>query len=139
MICHLRKINGSREDAQMPAQLVVSVVDDDESVRESLPPLLEALGFVARAFTSAEAFLGSDAIARTSCLILDITMPGMSGVELYRELKVRGCNIPVIFITARGNGPLRQGLLEEGAVECLDKPFDDTALLQALKKALAGG
>jgi len=123
----------------MSAQLVVSVVDDDESVRESLPPLLEAFGFVARAFTSAEAFLASDAIARTSCLILDITMPGMSGVELYRELKVRGCNIPVIFITACGNGPLRQGLLEEGAVECLDKPFDDTALLQALKKALAGG
>jgi FixJ family two-component response regulator len=139
MICHLRKINGSREDAPMSAQLVVSVVDDDESVRESLPPLLEAFGFVARAFTSAEAFLGSDAVARTSCLILDITMPGMSGVELYRELRARGCNIPVIFITARGNGALRQALLEEGAVECLDKPFDDAALLQALNKALAEG
>jgi FixJ family two-component response regulator len=132
-------INESREEARMSAQLVVSVVDDDDSVRESLPPLLEALGFAARAFASAEEFLGSDAISETSCLILDITMPGMSGMELYSELKLRGCNTPVIFITARGDEPLRRALLKEGAVECLDKPFNDTDLQQALNKALAGG
>jgi FixJ family two-component response regulator len=132
-------INGSREDAQMSAQLVVSVVDDDDSVRESLPPLLEAFGFAARAFASAEEFLGSDAIFKTSCLVLDITMPGMSGMELYSELKLRGCKVPVIFITARGDEPLRQALLKEGAVECLDKPFNDIDLQQALNKALAGG
>jgi FixJ family two-component response regulator len=118
-----------------PAQLVVSVVDDHDSVRESLPPLVEAFGFAARAFASAEAFLASDAIRVTGCLILDVTMPGLSGPGLQRELALRGCKIPVVFITAHRDESYRQHLLEQGAVECLFKPFSETALLQALKDA----
>jgi FixJ family two-component response regulator len=112
---------------------LVSVVDDDESVRESLPDLLRELGYAAKAFSSAEEFLASDCIGRTRCLILDIAMPGMSGPDLHRELKVRGQEIPVIFITA--NQSARPRMLEQGAVECLNKPFSDAALLGALHAA----
>jgi FixJ family two-component response regulator len=121
----------------MPAQLVVSVVDDDDSVRESLLPLLQTFGLGARAFASAQEFLASDAIAETRCLILDIAMPGMSGTALWRELVRRGADIPVVFITARREEPLRQCLLDEGAVECLFKPFSDTDLLRALTAVMA--
>jgi FixJ family two-component response regulator len=115
---------------------LVSVVDDDESVRESLPDLLRELGFAARAFASAEEFLRSDCISQTSCLVLDVAMPGMSGPDLQRELKLRQKEIPIIFITAHGDDTVRPHLLEQGAVECLFKPFSDTALHQALKVAL---
>jgi len=115
---------------------LVSVVDDDESVRESLPDLLRELGFAARAFSSAEEFLSSDCLDQTSCLILDIAMPGMSGPELQRELKRRGQEIPIIFMTASTNKTVRPGLLERGAIECLFKPFSDTALLEAVNSAL---
>jgi FixJ family two-component response regulator len=116
---------------------LVTVIDDDESVRESLPDLLKEFGFAARAFSSAEEFLASDDISQTQCLILDIGMPGMTGPDLQRELKLRRSEIPVVFVTAQRDEPLRQRLLKQGAVECLFKPFSDTALLQALKTALS--
>lgn len=122
----------------MPVEWVVSVVDDDVSVRESLPLLLEALGFASRSFASAEAFLASDAVDETSVLMLDVTMPGMSGPELQRELVHSGSNIPIVFMTARGDARLRQRLLEQGAVDCLFKPFSETTLLQALRLAISG-
>jgi FixJ family two-component response regulator len=115
---------------------LVSVVDDDESVRESLPDLLREFGFAARAFASAEEFLASDCIGQTRCLILDIAMPGMSGPDLQQELASRRQQIPIVFITAHGDGTVRPRLLEQGAVECLFKPFSDTALLGALNTAL---
>lgn len=115
---------------------LVSVVDDDESVRESLPDLLRELGFAARAFSSAEEFLASDCVGRTRCLILDIAMPGMSGPDLQRELMRRRREIPIVFITAHVNETIRPYVLEQGAVECLFKPFTDTALREALNAAL---
>ena len=115
---------------------LVTVIDDDESVRESLPDLLKEFGFAVRAFSSAEEFVGSDDISKTQCLILDIGMPGMTGPELQRELKLRRRQIPVVFVTAQRDEPLRLRLLKQGAVECLFKPFSDTDLLQALKTAL---
>lgn len=118
------------------AQLLVWVVDDDESVRESLPDLLKELGFGVRAFSSAEQFLASGAATETKCLILDIAMPGMCGPDLHHELKRRGLTIPVIFITARRDEAIRRRMLEDGAIDCLFKPFSDTALLEALNKAL---
>jgi FixJ family two-component response regulator len=117
-------------------RLLVSVVDDDESVRESLPDLLKELGFAARAFSSAEEFLKSDTILRTECLILDIAMPGMSGPELQRELKRRQIQTPIIFITAHQDERVRRGTVDQGAAECLLKPFTDTALIRALNAAL---
>jgi FixJ family two-component response regulator len=112
------------------------VVDDDESVRESLPDLLRELGFAAQAFSSAEEFLASDCVKQTECLILDILMPGMSGPELQRELRLRRHEIPTIFITGNKDEKADSGMVEQGAVECLIKPFSDTALLKALKAAL---
>src|SRR5580692_12920870 len=97
---------------------LVSVVDDDESVRESLPDLLKEFGFAARAFSSPEEFLASDCIGQTKCLILDIAMPRMSGADLQRELKLRGREIPIVFITASTDKSVRPRLLEHGAVEC---------------------
>jgi len=115
---------------------LVSVVDDDESVRESLPDLLREFGYAARTFSSAEEFLGSDCVDQTRCLMLDIGMPGMTGPDLQRELKLRGQQIPIVFITAHKDEAIRTRVLEEGAVECLFKPFSDTAVLEALNTAL---
>ncbi len=114
---------------------LVSVVDDDESARESLPELLNEFGFAARAFSSAEEFLGSEEIGQTRCLILDVGMPGMTGPDLQRELKLRRSEIPIVFVTAQRDELMRLRLLDQGAVECLFKPLSDTALLQALKTA----
>ncbi len=115
---------------------LVSVVDDDESVRESLPDLLRQLGFAAQAFSSAEAFLASEVVSETSCLILDVAMPGMSGPDLQQELLRRRQEIPIVFITANGDRAVRPRLLAQGAVECLFKPFSETALFDALDAAL---
>lgn len=120
----------------MADRSVVSVVDDDESVRESLPDLLRELGYSAQAFSSAEEFLASDYVGRTRCLILDIAMPGMSGLDLQRELTLRREAIPIVFITAHRDETVRPQVLERGAVECLFKPFSETALLRALHAAL---
>jgi FixJ family two-component response regulator len=120
----------------MPERSLVSVVDDDESVREALPDLLRQFGFVAEAFSSAEAFLASDVVSETSCLLLDIAMPGMSGPDLQQELTRRRENIPVVFITGNGDGSIRPRLLARGAVECLVKPFSEASLLEAVRTAL---
>lgn len=117
------------------ADSVVSVVDDDESVRESLPILVKTFGFTVYAFSSAEEFLASGRVSQTECLILDVAMPGMSGPELQGELKRRQLEIPIIFITARKDETVRTSMLERGAVECLFKPFNPTALREALKAA----
>jgi FixJ family two-component response regulator len=115
---------------------LISVIDDDESVRESLPGLLETLGFRARPFASAEAFLASDALTDTQCLISDVSMPTMSGPELQTELRRRKLNIPIIFITGHREQTLRASLLARGAIECLFKPFNEADLSLALDGAL---
>ena len=123
----------------MTGCLLVSVVDDDESVRDSLPDLLRLFGFAAQGFSSAEAFLASDVVDQTSCLLLDIAMAGMSGLDLQQELKRRRLRIPIVFITAQGDETLRPRLLARGAAGCLFKPFSESALLEALDAALRIG
>ena len=120
----------------MPGRALVAVVDDDESVRESLPDLLAQLGFAVQVFASAEDFLASLAVAQTRCLILDIAMPGMSGPELQDELRTRRLDIPIVFITGQGDEAIRPRMMERGAVDVLAKPFSEAALLQAVNAAL---
>jgi FixJ family two-component response regulator len=122
----------------MVSRILVVVVDDDESVRESLPDLLGELGFAARAFESAEDFLTSDCIVTAGCLLLDIGLPGMSGPELRSELVRQGRAIPTVFITARAEQSIPHGLLNKGhaAVACLFKPFSEEELRAALDAAL---
>ena len=117
---------------------LVSVIDHDESVRESLPDLLRQLGFAVEAFSSAEAFLASEVLSETSCLLLDIVMPGMSGPDLQEELARRRQKIPVVFITGHEDASVGLRLLARGAVECLVKPFSEAALLAAVRAALRG-
>ena len=114
----------------------IAIVDDDESVRESLRELLRELGFAVRAFASAEAFLASGCIGHTHCLVLDIDMPGMSGCDLQQELKGRRQHVPIVFISAHADEVLRPQVLKKGAIACLSKPFSDTALLEAIHTAL---
>jgi FixJ family two-component response regulator len=118
---------------------LVSVVDDDESVRESLPDLLRALGYRVQVYSSAEEFLASESLSETQCLILDIFLQGMSGPELIKELSIRRVVVAVIFVTAHVDNALRCSLMEEGAVECLFKPFSDKALISALDAAFRVG
>ena len=120
----------------MDTRSLVSVVDDDESVRESLPDLLREFGFAVQPFKSGEEFLASEYLEQTKCLILDIAMPGMSGFDVQSELKNRKQQIPIVFITAHKDETARPSVFEEGAVACLLKPFSDTALLQAMRTAL---
>lgn len=120
----------------MAEQPRIAIVDDDESVRESLFHLLKQLGFTSRLFPSPEEFLASDFLSETDCLILDVAMRGMSGPYLQAELQRLGSNIPIIFITAEMDESLRLRLLEQGAVDFLLKPFSDTDLLAALNRAL---
>jgi len=126
----------SSEDRSRDKRQLLSVVDDDESVRESLPDLLGEFGFTTRAFSSAQEFLSSGCVDDTSCLILDIAMPDMSGPELYQELKRRGQEIPTIFITGQRDETIRARLLKQGAVEFLLKPLNDEALVAAIRTAL---
>ena len=123
----------------MAKRSLVVVVDDDLSVRESLPDLLSQFGFAVQAFASAEEFLASDCVGQTRCLLLDIAMPGMTGPDLQRELTLRRQEIPLVFITALGDETVRLRVLEQGAVECLSKPFSDAALLGAVNAALRAG
>jgi len=120
----------------MATRPLISVVDDNESVRESLPDLLNEFGFDVQAFSSAEEFLASDYVDRTNCLILDVAMPGLSGPDLQRELTLRRQEIPIVFITAHRDETVRPRLIAQGAVECLFKPLNETDLLLALNTAL---
>jgi FixJ family two-component response regulator len=120
----------------MSKRPLVSLVDDSESVRESLPDLLMHSGFDVEAFESAERFLESSVLDATSCLILDVGLPGMSGPELQQELIRQGRAVPIVFITAQGDKSLVPLLMGRGAAACLFKPFTDTALLAALNVAL---
>jgi FixJ family two-component response regulator len=122
----------------MATRLLVSVVDDDESVRESLPDLLREFGFSAQAFASAEEFLASEFLDQTHVLVLDIAMPGMSGPALQQELMARRRSIPIVFVTAHADESVRQSLLEAGAVDVLFKPFTESALLRAMAAAVRG-
>jgi len=117
---------------------LISVVDDDKSLRESLKGLLRFLGYEAAVFSSADSFLNSEVLADTDCLILDVRMPGMSGLELQRELVNRGLEIPIIFITAHGDEDVIARATADGAVDCLLKPFREEALLKAIERALSG-
>jgi FixJ family two-component response regulator len=132
----LSPMESSNGRGQNERRLLSVVVDDDESVRESLPDLLREFGFAARAFSSAQEFLASDCLDETSCLILDIAMPGMSGPELQQDLKRRGKMIPIIFITGRRDETIRAQVLNQGASGFLLKPFSDAALLAAIETAL---
>ena len=120
----------------MDLPALVSIVDDDESVRESLPDLLKMFGLASQTFSSAEEFLAKDGIARSKCMILDVAMPGMGGPELQKELNRRKIKIPIIFITGLRDEMLRSRLIEQGAITCLIKPFSDAAMLEALNSAL---
>jgi FixJ family two-component response regulator len=116
---------------------LISVVDDDESLRESLEGLLKSLGYGAKVFSSAESFLNSQALTKTNCLILDVRMPGMSGPELQRELMGQRLQIPIIFITAHGDEDVVSRVMGDGAVDCLLKPFSEESLLKAINLALS--
>ena len=118
---------------------LITVVDDDESVRESLPDLIREFGFSVDAYRSAEEFLSSDSLSRTQCLILDVAMPGMSGPDLQNELKRRRQDIPIVFITAHVDETDRPRLLDNGAIDCLFKPFSETELMSAVNTALQTG
>jgi FixJ family two-component response regulator len=131
--CLVMQSDQGKSATQRP---LLSIVDDDQSVRESLPDLLREFGFAARAFSSAPEFLSSDFVDKTRCLILDIAMPGMSGFDLQLELKRRGQEIPVIFITGQKEESVRKQALKQGAVKFLYKPFSDAALLDAVNAAL---
>jgi FixJ family two-component response regulator len=120
----------------MVTRPLIAVVDDDESVRESLPDLLKEFGFEAKTFSSAEEFLASESGAETRCLVLDVGMPGMTGPDLQRELTRRDRPIPIVFITANRDATVRPRLIAQGAVDCLFKPFEPTDLLNALNTAL---
>ncbi len=115
---------------------LVSIVDDDESMRIALHGLLKAVGLPSQAFVSAETFLESGQQHETACLIADIRMPGISGLELQARLKAERCKIPTIFITAHGDSEMRMQALRAGAVEFLTKPFDDEVLLESVRAAL---
>ena len=127
----------TREESSPVTRPLVSVVDDDQSVRESLPDLLSQFGCNTHTFASAKEFLASGSIEKTKCLLLDIVMPGMSGLDFQHELRRRGHAIPIIFITACGDKAIRPRVLQQGAIACLFKPFSDTDLLEALNKALS--
>lgn len=122
----------------MDTPLLVSVVDDDESVRESLPDLLRELGYAVLTFSSGEEFLASGRMSHTNCLILDVAMPGIGGPELKSELERRRLRCPVIFVTGQTDEGLKARLLKDGAADCLFKPFSDSALQRALDLALKG-
>jgi FixJ family two-component response regulator len=115
---------------------LVAIVDDDESVQLALRDLIESDGLPAIYFGSAEQFLDSVARSKAACLIADIRMPGMSGLELQAKLKAERCRIPVIFITAHGDAEMRIHAMRQGAVEFLSKPFDDAVLLEIVHAAL---
>lgn len=145
--CYLPLVMSIDQVRQEPVELKggspekprIAVVDDDESVREALNGLLRSAGFVAETYGSAEEFLRSGGLEDTECLILDVRMPGIGGVELRRYLEMGGHDIPVIFITAHGDEQTRAQALGANVVDFLTKPFSDEALLEAIKRAVGSG
>jgi len=115
---------------------MIAIIDDDEDMQDSLRDLMESAGLVAFCFGSAEEFLASDLHTRAACLIVDIRMPKMSGLQLQTRLKEEDCNIPIIFITAHGDARMRIQAMRRGAVEFLAKPFDHQLLLKRVRSAL---
>jgi len=115
---------------------LIAIIDDDEAMQDSLRDLMESAGLVARSFGSAEEFLASDLHSRVACLIVDIRMPKMSGLQLQSRLKEEECNVPIIFITAHGDARMRIQAMRRGAVEFLAKPFDHRLLLKRVRTAL---
>jgi FixJ family two-component response regulator len=120
----------------MSAAPLISIVDDDDSLRNSLNNLIRSVGFRAQGFSSAEAFLNSNQVPDTACLILDVRMPGMNGLELQRQLVAANCRIPIVFITSHGDDDARAQALKAGAVDFLYKPFREETLLKAIDSAL---
>jgi FixJ family two-component response regulator len=116
---------------------LIAIIDDDESMQDSLRDLLEAAGLAARCFGGAEEFLESDLHCKAACLIVDVRMPKMSGLQLQAKLKEEECNVPIIFITAHGDARMRIQAMRQGAVEFLAKPFDHQLLLKRVRAALA--
>src|SRR5262245_62446683 len=116
---------------------LIAIVDDDASIRDALTSLLRAVGWRAESFTSAEAFLQSGQVHTTACLLLDVRLPGRSGLELQQQLRSSQARIPIIFITAHGNDAMRDQALQAGAVAFFAKPFNDTDLIEAIYTALA--
>lgn len=131
-------VAGSKARVTVGEVSLISVVDDDESVREATKTLLRSVGYQVQTFASAENLLNSGALGKTECLILDVRMPGIDGLELQRRLNAEGFRVPIIFITAHGDGLLRRRVIEEGAVDLLDKPFDASTLLETVETALRG-
>ncbi len=123
----------------MNGSVLVSIVDDDESVRESLSSFLRSAGYAAAAFDSGEELLSRGDLERTRCLIVDVSMPRMSGPDLEAELHKRGISLPIVFITARNEPGLSERLCQRGAIACLIKPFTDDALLEAVMRATGEG
>jgi FixJ family two-component response regulator len=128
--------NQLRAERTRETSKLIAIIDDDEAMQDSLRDLMEAAGLVARCFGSAEEFLESDLHTRAACLIVDIRMPKMSGLELQARLKKEECDIPIIFVTAYGDARMRIQAMREGAVEFLAKPFDHQLLLQTIRAAL---
>ena len=137
MIAHARPLPYLTHMATPANAKLIAIVDDDESVRSALEGLMKAVGLPAQAFASAEEFLSSGEQQHTGCLIADIRMPGMSGLDLQARLNAERCRIPTIFITAHGDTTMRMQALRAGAVEFLAKPFNDDVLLEHVKAALA--
>ena len=127
---------GGTDQAKSQTSKLIAIIDDDESMQDSIRDLIESAGLVARCFGSAEEFLQSDLHTRAACLIVDIRMPKMSGLELQARLKEKECDIPIIFITAYGDARMRIQAMREGAVEFLAKPFDHHVLLKTVRAAL---
>ena len=128
----------SKQAESTSERSLLSVVDDDEMLRESLPELLREFGFATRAFSSGQEFLSSNYVDETRCLILDVVMPEMSGLDLQQELKRRGQAIPIIFISGQKDEDIRKQAFRQGAVKFLYKPFSDSDLLEAVNTALDG-
>jgi FixJ family two-component response regulator len=119
-----------------PRVTIIGVVDDDESVRDALSSLVRSAGYRCELFPSAEAFLESNGMGQTDCMLLDVQMPGLSGIELQARLRRMNCPVPVIFVTAHADESLRARALREGATAFLEKPFNDDVLLGAIGSAL---
>ena len=128
----------SKQGQSTSKRSLLSVVDDDEMLRESLPELLREFGFAARAFSSGQEFLSSNYVDETRCLILDVAMPEMSGLDLQQELRRRGQAIPIIFISGQKDEDIRKQAFTQGAMRFLYKPFSDSDLLEAVNAALDG-